>query len=101
MKVEMMYEEYFMRSATAPETIVALVEQNIASKNKKLHKSKEIFLVPPEKKCVEPISPPFERPNIKPKPKSQYMNTDIQISVRFFMATLILFFSRVSPDSTI
>ena len=71
--------------------MVALVEQNIASKKRKMHKSNERFLIPPGRKCVVPIKPPFESPNIIPKPKIQYTKREIPMSVRFFIATFMLF----------
>ena len=52
-------------------------------------------------KFVKPKIPPADFPNISAKPISQYIKSEIPMSVRFFIATFMLFFSLVRPDSTI
>lgn len=47
----------------------------------------------------EPIIPYSEIPNISPNPKNQKPMAEKTKSARFFIATLMLFFDRVRPDS--
>ncbi len=85
------------RSAVAPETIVTAVAQNISSNRKNA-----VGHVPSssdKKNPVDPIQAPWDVPNISAKPKAQNKMVEIPKSVMFFMATFMLFFDRVSPDS--
>ena len=84
-----------MRSAIAPETIVAAVAQNTVWKI-------IVAQSPPAsvKKSSPPISLPVP-PNIRPKPISQKIGVPRQKSIRFFMMILPAFFARVKPVSTI
>ena len=84
-------------SAVAPETIVTAVAQNIISNRKN-----EIRLDPAsrdKKNPVAPIHPPPVAPNISANPKVQNKMVEIPKSVIFLIATFMLFFDRVRPDS--
>ena len=72
-----------------------------AIKSRKLHILNSTFPIAPGIKFVKPKIPPADFPNISAKPISQYIKSEIPISVRFFIATFMLFFSLVRPDSTI
>jgi len=81
----------------APETIVTAVAQNISSNRKNV-----VGHVPSsrgKRNPVDPIHALYDVPNISAKPIAQNKMVDIPKSVMFFMATFMLFFDRVSPDS--
>lgn len=91
------YEENLIRSATAPEKMVVAVPQNMVWNRKKEIRWK---LFPNSgMKPVVPIKPLPESPNMRPNPISQNPMTEKTKSEIFLMATLMLFFGRVSPDS--
>ena len=48
-----------------------------------------------------PISPPTSLPNMTPKPIIQKMIMPKIVSIRFFIATLMVFFGRTVPASII
>jgi hypothetical protein len=81
----------------APETIVTAVAQNIISNRK------NAFVHDPssrdKKNCEDPIHPSTDDPNIMAKPNAQNKIVEIPKSVIFFIATFMLFFDRVKPDS--
>ena len=86
-----------MRSATAPEIIVAVVPQNPIWKMKKaINQGLEDSL---KKKLEVPNNPALEIPNIRPNPNSQNTADETQKSAKFFAATLILFFDLTEPLS--
>jgi hypothetical protein len=73
------------------------VAQNISS-----NKKNAVGHVPSsrgKKNPVDPIQAPWDVPNISAKPKAQNKMVEIPKSVMFFMATFMLFFDRVRPDS--
>ncbi len=88
-----------MRSATAPEMIVADVPQNITWKTKKA----AVQAVRPPSRNVElskPTRKPLSRPKASVKPITANAKTEAARSIRFFSATLIEFFERTSPASS-
>lgn len=86
-----------MRSATAPETIVVAVPQNIIWKKKK---APDQGVSPPSnRKPLVPIRPAQLAPNISAKPISQKLKAAIRKSTRFLMTTLMLFLARTRPPS--
>jgi hypothetical protein len=77
--------------------MVTAVAQNIISnrKNVVVHDPSSRD----KKNCDDPIQPSIDVPNIIAKPKAQNKMVEIPKSVIFFIATFMLFFDRVNPDS--
>ena len=88
-----------MRSAIAPETIVAVVAQNTRL-NTKLDQSKPAYDVKISNPGF-PIKPNKSSPSKSPKPIRMNITVPIQKSIRFFIMMLPVFFARVKPVSTI
>ena len=84
-----------MRSAIAPETMVAAVAQNTVWKI-------IVAQSPPalENRSRPPMSLPVP-PNMMPKPMNQKIGVPRLKSIRFFMMILPAFLARVKPVSTI
>ena len=105
-RLQMQQERNLVRSAIAPETIVADVAQNTVWKIKNAQKGTPSGSIP-EPQCasvaIPPIFPinPLPAPNIRPKPTSQKTGVPIQKSIRFFIIMLPAFLARVKPVSTI
>ncbi len=87
-----------MRSAIAPETIVAEVATKTAWKSQKVQildsplKSESHAISPP-------TQPPSDDPNISEKPSSKKEIIATQKSATFFITTLRQFFARTAPSS--
>lgn len=88
-----------MRSATAPETMVAAVAQNMIWNSTKASSRGSSGSWPARPNRPVPIQPATLGPNIRPKPTAQNRSAATAKSDRFFAATLIEFLVRVSPDS--
>ena len=88
-----------MRSAIAPETIVAAVAQNTRL-NTKPEKLKFSYAVKISKPGF-PINPTRSSPRSRPKPIRMNITVPIQKSIRFFIRMLPVFLARVNPVSTI
>ena len=96
------YMENLVRSAIAPDTMVAAVAQNTVWKirNPSMGSplSMTLSIMSRLKKCGVPTKPPT--PNINPKPMNQKrMEPNIK-SIRFFISTLAVFLVRINPAST-
>ena len=87
-----------MRSATAPETMVTAVPQNMAWKTKKIC-SEAVRLLRPAKSRSTPTGRTLEAPKANMKPTRAKKRTDAQKSITFFMATLMEFLDRTMPAS--
>jgi len=90
-----------VRSAIAPETMVAAVAANTAWNIQKAR----IHGSPPtvkslRKKPSVPNQPVVVVPNIRPKPSAQKASEPTEKSIRFFIMILIEFLARVKPAST-
>eukprot|EP00975_Prorocentrum_lima_P030329 6358561-Prorocentrum_lima.AAC.1 len=93
------YMENLVRSAIAPDTMVAAVAQNTVWKirNPSMGSplSMTLSIMSRLKKCGVPTKPPT--PNINPKPMNQKrMEPNIK-SIRFFISTLAVFLVRINP----
>ncbi len=77
--------------------MVTAVAQNMVSKRK--NEVRHGPLSSDKKKSVDPTRPPQVVPNIRAKPKDQNKIEEIPKSVIFLIATFMLFFDRVRPDS--
>ena len=88
-----------VRSAIAPDTIVAVVAQN-TKLNTKLDQSKLAYDVKMSNPGF-PISPIISSPSNRLKPIRINVQVPIQKSIRFFMIILPVFFALVNPASTI
>lgn len=90
-----------MRSAIAPETIVAEVAANTVWKIRKVKfQSLPDGSVPARPKSDVPIQPPLLAPNIRPKPMTKNATLPTEKSMRFFMRIFTAFFAREKPVST-
>ena len=88
-----------MRSATAPETMVAAVPQNMTWKTKK----PICQGVRSERKKKAPLVPTGklpDRPKENMKPTAPKATIDMAMSRKFFCATLMEFFERTMPASS-
>lgn len=96
------YMENFVRSAMAPDTIVAEVAQNTVWKMRNPSIGSPLSMIfaiaSISKKCGAPTNPPV--PNIKPNPIIQNNNEPKMKSTKFFIRILAVFFERVNPAST-
>ena len=91
----MQYAENLVRSAIAPETMVAAVAQKTVWKIS-VAQSPPAFV----NRSRPPMSLPLP-PNMMPKPISQKIGVPRLKSIRFFMMMLPAFLARVKPVSTI
>ena len=92
-----------MRSAIAPDTMVAAVAAKTVWKSKKAY----IQLASSPKERASGLgknSPqpkiPSAAPNMRPKPIAQNARAPMEKSIRFFMRMLTAFLARVKPHST-
>ena len=87
-----------MRSATAPDTMVAAVPQNTSWKTKNVidHASVEPKA---RRSASKPTQPPTLVPNIRAKPTRPKHMAERSVSSRFFCATLTAFLARTLPAS--
>ena len=91
----------FVRSAIAPETIVAAVAQNTKLNTNSAHLLKSESWVRTSR-FGTPISPKnVSSPSIRPKPRSTNAIVPRQKSIKFFIIMLPAFFALVKPVSTI
>ena len=88
-----------MRSAIAPETMVAVVAQKTRLKTK-FEKSKFGYAVKMSKPGL-PIKPIRSSPSRSEKPIRMNITVPMQKSIKFFIRMLPVFFARVKPVSTI
>ena len=88
-----------VRSAIAPETIVAVVAQNTRLKTK-LEKSNSAYDVNRSNPGF-PINPNRSSPINNPKPIKMNTTVPIQKSIRFFIIIFPVFLALVNPASTI
>ncbi len=85
-----------VRSAIAPEIIAATIEQNNNWRIQKGYPSKSPAAPKPVRKNPsEPNRPPFDSPNIRPKPIDQKANAPTEKPMRVFMITFDEFLARV------
>ena len=109
---------YLIRSATAPDTIVAAVPANTSWKKNFAHSGTLVQLIapycpwywspmagllsaPPTIQAPEfPIQPPLSAPNIRSQPMSQKPMTVAANTTKFFERMLTQFLARAKPDST-
>ena len=91
-----------VRSAMAPETMVAAVPANTAWNIQKarIHWS-PLGLQLLRKKSEVPKNPFLVAPNIIPKPSAQNINEPMEKSIMFFIMMFMAFFALVKPASTI
>ena len=92
-----------MRSATAPETMVAAVAANTTWKIQKVKSempSETSTTAPPRKNLSVPIRPAASAPNMMPKPTAQNASEPSEKSIRFFIMMLAAFLARVKPVSS-
>ena len=87
-----------VRSAMAPETMVAVVAQKTRL-NTKLEKSKLSYAVNRSKPGL-PMNPSRSSPISRLKPMRIKTTVPMQKSIRFFMMILPVFLARVKPAST-
>jgi hypothetical protein len=114
----MMNEMYLMRSATAPETIVAAVPQNtswkknLAQSGTPVHEMAEytpLYASPTAGELSVPVTmnrpfcpmKPLPSPNIKPQPKSRNPSDETAKTMKFFDKMFTLFLARAKPLSTL
>jgi len=94
--------ENLVRSAIAPDTMVAAVAQNTVwnIKNPSIGKplSMILFMYSRSQKWGVPATLPT--PNMMPKPTSQKSNEPTMKSTKFFIKILAVFFVLVKPAST-
>lgn len=88
-----------VRSAIAPETMVAAVAQNTVWNNRNVGVGRSKVSVPEAKK-LNPPKMALLPPNIMPKPMIQYKTVPKQKSIKFFIMMLPAFFALVNPAST-
>lgn len=85
-----------MRSAMAPDTMVAAVAANTTWKN-----HSRLRLLSPRKKSPSATKPPIEvPPYASPNPTAQLTRDPTAKSMKFFMMMLPALFARVNPAST-
>lgn len=90
----------FVRSAIAPETIVAAVAANTVWKIRNVQFQSPLpGSTPLRPNIVVPIQP-LLCPNIRPKPTKKKASMPIEKSNRFFIRMLTEFLARVNPVST-
>ena len=102
-EMKMQYTRYArncVRSAMAPETIVAVVAQNMVWKMRNAVCGMFEGTAEPSAKGSAMSPAKGSAPNIMRKPKSQKSSEPKQKSSRFFMRMLAVFFERVNPAST-
>ena len=94
--------ENLVRSAMAPDTMVAAVAQNTVWKIRKPSMGNPLSMIlsiaSKLKKWGAPTKPPM--PNISPKPMNQNRMEPNMKSTRFFISTLAVFLVRMNPAST-
>jgi len=90
--------ENFVRSAMAPDTIVAAVAQNTVWNMRNPSVGRPLSMKERSKKWGIPMNPPA--PNINPKPINQYSKEPNMKSTKFFIRMLAVFFTLVKPAST-
>ena len=91
----------WVRSATAPETMVAAVAANITWNTQKVKsENASSTTAPARKNLLEPNSPAASAPNMMPKPIAQNASVPMEKSIRFFIMMLAAFLARVNPVSS-
>ena len=94
--------ENFVRSAMAPETMVAEVAQNTVWNTRNPSIGRPLSMISAItsrlKKCGIPTKPPI--PNINPKPINQNRREPNIKSTKFFIKMFAVFLVRVKPAST-
>ena len=92
-----------MRSASAPETIVAAVAANAHWKKKvAASETPSVSVSPPSagKNESPPMKPPCEPPKAKPKPTAHQTTPPSEASSTFFIRMLVVFLTRTKPASS-
>ncbi len=89
-----------MRSASAPDTIVAAVPANIIWNATNAQPAPSSYLMSVSPNVDQPTMPPMSSPKMNEKPNSTNTIAAMSMSARFLMPTLIEFFARENPAST-
>ena len=93
-----------MRSASAPETMVAAVAAKAHWKKKTAaSETPSVSVSPPRagKNEWPPMKPPWLVPNAKPKPTAHQTTPPSEASSTFFIRMLAVFLTRTKPASSI
>ena len=101
--VYMRYAMNFVRSATAPEMMVAAVAANTVWKIKNAKSNIPSSVdgsISDRKKLFVPIQPLLFAPNINPKPTIQKTSDPMEMSITFFMMMFAAFLALVAPASS-